>query len=129
MPIRLEYLAIAEVPQALRDLHAAHVKEREHRVRPPEDPPTLAERVSNGIAWTTAFVRRQPLYQRAQALVRERMTVIGEFTQSVAASQVLGAAWAGVRTHMWLIIVFSAGINLLYLAPSLYMMQVYDRVL
>lgn len=36
---------------------------------------------------------------------------------------------AGLRTHVWLIVGFSAAINLLYLAPSLYMLQVYDRVI
>ena len=36
---------------------------------------------------------------------------------------------SGLRTHFGLIIVFSAAINLLYLAPSLYMLQVYDRVI
>ena len=33
------------------------------------------------------------------------------------------------RGHIILAALFSAGINLLYLAPSLFMMQVYDRVL
>lgn len=35
----------------------------------------------------------------------------------------------GLRTHVALIMAFSAAINLLYLAPSLYMLQVYDRVI
>ena len=34
-----------------------------------------------------------------------------------------------MRTHVMLIVAFSAAINLLYLAPSLYMLQVYDRVI
>jgi PrtD family type I secretion system ABC transporter len=34
-----------------------------------------------------------------------------------------------LQTHLGLIFLFSAAINLLYLAPSLYMLQVYDRVL
>ncbi|UPT61163.1 MAG: type I secretion system permease/ATPase [Hyphomonadaceae bacterium JAD_PAG50586_4] len=34
-----------------------------------------------------------------------------------------------LRTHVMLILGFSAAINLLYLAPSLYMLQVYDRVI
>ncbi len=34
-----------------------------------------------------------------------------------------------IATHLGLIIGFSAAINLLYLAPSLYMLQVYDRVI
>lgn len=36
---------------------------------------------------------------------------------------------SGTRRHLWLVAIFSAAINLLYLAPSLYMLQVYDRVL
>jgi ATP-binding cassette subfamily C protein len=38
-------------------------------------------------------------------------------------------AVAGLRAHVGLIVGFSAAINLLYLAPSLYMLQVYDRVI
>lgn len=33
------------------------------------------------------------------------------------------------RSHIVFVLVFSAALNLLYLAPSLYMLQVYDRVL
>lgn len=39
------------------------------------------------------------------------------------------AAFAGARRHIGLAAVFSAAVNVLYLAPSLYMLQVYDRVL
>ncbi|HEY0053623.1 MAG TPA: type I secretion system permease/ATPase, partial [Caulobacteraceae bacterium] len=41
----------------------------------------------------------------------------------------LGAALRACRTHVVFAAGFSALINLLYLAPTLYMMQVYDRVL
>ena len=34
-----------------------------------------------------------------------------------------------IRPYLVFVLVFSAAVNLLYLAPSLYMMQVYDRVL
>lgn len=39
------------------------------------------------------------------------------------------AVMGGARRHFLLAGLFSAAINLLYLAPSLYMLQVYDRVL
>lgn len=45
-----------------------------------------------------------------------------------AASEIRDALRA-CRQHASLAALFSAGVNLLYLAPSLYMMQVYDRVL
>ena len=41
----------------------------------------------------------------------------------------LGGVLKSCRGHIVLAALFSAGINLLYLAPSLFMMQVYDRVL
>ena len=37
-------------------------------------------------------------------------------------------ALALCRTHLWYALVFSAFVNLAYLAPTLYMLQVYDRV-
>ncbi len=45
------------------------------------------------------------------------------------ASSTLQVALAACRRHFGFVILFSAGLNLLYLAPSLYMLQVYDRVL
>ncbi|GAM98291.1 type I secretion system ATPase [alpha proteobacterium U9-1i] len=50
-------------------------------------------------------------------------------SEPVAPSDVIGAARRGIKRHIALIIAFSAGINILYLAPSLFMLQVYDRVL
>lgn len=41
----------------------------------------------------------------------------------------LRGAWAGVRRHVGLVVLFSAAINLLYLSPSIFMLQIYDRVL
>ena len=41
----------------------------------------------------------------------------------------LQEALKACRRHFTFVILFSAGLNLLYLAPTLYMMQVYDRVL
>ena len=39
-----------------------------------------------------------------------------------------GRAWTIVRPHLRFAILFSALVNLLYLAPTFYMIQVYDRV-
>ncbi|MGE0741145.1 MAG: type I secretion system permease/ATPase [Hyphomonadaceae bacterium] len=50
-------------------------------------------------------------------------------SQPVNSSELVPAAMSGLRRHLTLIVLFSAAINLLYLAPSIYMMQVYDRVL
>lgn len=58
-----------------------------------------------------------------------RLKFVHEVTTAVNSSEFLTAAWRGVRRHLTLIVVFSAAINLLYLAPSLYMLQVYDRVI
>ena len=45
------------------------------------------------------------------------------------ASSTLKAALDACRRHVGFVILFSACLNLLYLAPSIYMLQVYDRVL
>jgi ATP-binding cassette subfamily C protein len=45
------------------------------------------------------------------------------------ASSTLRAALEECRRHIGFVILFSACLNLLYLAPSIYMLQVYDRVL
>ena len=44
-------------------------------------------------------------------------------------SGLLKAALDTCRRHIGFVILFSACLNLLYLAPSIYMLQVYDRVL
>jgi ATP-binding cassette subfamily C protein len=46
-----------------------------------------------------------------------------------AVPRTLRAALDACRRHIGFVILFSAALNLLYLAPSLYMLQVYDRVL
>jgi len=53
----------------------------------------------------------------------------GSVSDPAPPSDVIASARRGIRRHVALIIAFSASINLLYLAPSLYMLQVYDRVL
>jgi len=45
------------------------------------------------------------------------------------APSALAGALEACRRHIGFVILFSAALNLLYLAPSLYMLQVYDRVL
>lgn len=52
-----------------------------------------------------------------------------EFSEALRAADVLAEGKKGLRGHFKLILLFSGAINLLYLAPSLYMLQVYDRVL
>lgn len=44
-------------------------------------------------------------------------------------SAILRDALNACRKHIGFVLLFSAGLNLLYLAPSIYMLQVYDRVL
>ena len=46
-----------------------------------------------------------------------------------ADASMLRAALDACRRHVGFLILFSAALNLLYLAPSLYMLQIYDRVL
>jgi ATP-binding cassette subfamily C protein len=48
---------------------------------------------------------------------------------SSAHTNTVRGAFAGARRHIMLAAIFSAAVNILYLAPSLYMLQVYDRVL
>lgn len=47
---------------------------------------------------------------------------------SGAASDPLGKAASRLRAYVAWAVLFSAGVNILYLTPTLYMMQVYDRV-
>jgi PrtD family type I secretion system ABC transporter len=52
-----------------------------------------------------------------------------ETLDAVSGEDFIDRAKKSLRAHVLLILAFSAAINLLYLAPSLYMLQVYDRVL
>jgi PrtD family type I secretion system ABC transporter len=61
--------------------------------------------------------------------VRDHLAPLKEFTTAAQAGDVLTTAIRGLKSHLLMVAGFSAAINLLYLAPSLYMMQVYDRVL
>lgn len=81
-----------------------------------------------------------PLKHRAAAAVGRMRRFAGAAVRAFAGAReavvtppaggdLVGAAVHAVRPHLAMIVGFSAAINLLFLAPSLYMMQVYDRVL
>ncbi len=53
----------------------------------------------------------------------------GKATKTKRVRANAGRVDLGVRSHVTMAFLFSAAINILYLAPSLYMLQVYDRVL
>ncbi len=50
-------------------------------------------------------------------------------SSGAAKSNVMQDALRACRSHIWAVAAFSAAVNLLYLAPTLYMLQVYDRVM
>jgi ATP-binding cassette subfamily C protein len=54
---------------------------------------------------------------------------VSEKNKDTGGAEILRKAWRMCRRHVLFVALFSAGLNLLYLAPSLYMLQVYDRVL
>lgn len=70
-----------------------------------------------------------PAAQRARDTLAKPLRLAGEMVGSLQAAEVLREGPRSLRTHLGLIFAFSAAINLLYLAPSLYMLQVYDRVI
>ena len=132
MPIRLECMSFAEAHAAVRDFRAERRARLERQAASGEEPPprfwrraALMRKFGEAKRW----VMRQLAVQQARAYVEARLKPVAEISAAVAGSELLGAAWRGIRQHLLLIAGFSAGINILYLAPSLYMMQVYDRVL
>ena len=50
-------------------------------------------------------------------------------SSGAAKSNVMQDALRACRPHIWAVAAFSAAVNMLYLAPTLYMLQVYDRVM
>ncbi|MET0545097.1 MAG: type I secretion system permease/ATPase [Caulobacterales bacterium] len=46
-----------------------------------------------------------------------------------SSSSLIRDALKACRAHVWAVVIFSAAVNILYLAPTLYMLQVYDRVM
>lgn len=69
--------------------------------------------------------RRQSLAE----MVKSRLIGVASVAEALRGSELLQDGPRSLRTHLWLIVGFSGAINLLYLAPSLYMLQVYDRVI
>jgi PrtD family type I secretion system ABC transporter len=61
--------------------------------------------------------------------IRKHLKLADEISQAISSSEFLSGVWQGVRRHILFIVIFSAAINVLYLAPSLFMLQVYDRVI
>lgn len=77
--------------------------------------------VNRAAGWASPAVQRLGQWaHEAQAATRSLAADVASLTTQ---------APSGLRTHFGLILGFSAAINLLYLAPSLYMLQVYDRVI
>lgn len=78
---------------------------------------------ANGSLLTKAHTAWRAAARLASAAIAPAATAPNE------PGNAMSGAFADVRQHIVLAIVFSAAINLLYLTPSLYMLQVYDRVL
>lgn len=68
-------------------------------------------------------------WTKTREAVDRFFNVPAEELPGFSAAQMMRGGAQSLRTHIMLIIAFSAAINLLYLAPSLYMLQVYDRVI
>ncbi len=69
--------------------------------------------------------RARLLWERAE----RHVTALSEVSAALRSGDIISASFRRLKSHLLLVAAFSAGINLLYLAPSIYMMQVYDRVL
>lgn len=68
-----------------------------------------------------------------ETLMRRASDALDQFMGADPVGEVRSAEvsdwWRRIRNHLWLVVIFSAAINILYLSPSLFMLQVYDRVL
>lgn len=73
--------------------------------------------------------RAAPLVQRMRELAPLARGSAAVVSEPDGHPDLVAAVLRGIRSHLLNIVAFSAAINLLFLAPSLYMMQVYDRVL
>jgi ATP-binding cassette subfamily C protein len=89
-----------------------------NRVSDAPGPRSIAART-----WDSPFVRS------ARKTLGKPFEFAERIVGSMQAFEILKEGPRSLRTHLGLIIGFSAAINLLYLAPSLYMLQVYDRVI
>ncbi|MBK8544765.1 MAG: type I secretion system permease/ATPase [Caulobacteraceae bacterium] len=89
---------------------------------------SVAKAVADVRAWRPVESARTQ-WTKARGAVDRFFNVPAEELQSFSAAQMVRGGPQSLRTHVMLIVAFSAAINLLYLAPSLYMLQVYDRVI
>lgn len=92
---------------------------------------SVAKAVANVRAFrpSDALAASREQWTKARGAVDRFFNVPAEELQEFSAAQMLRDGPQSLRTHIFLIVAFSAAINLLYLAPSLYMLQVYDRVI
>lgn len=109
------------------------LEERRDRA-PVRERMTFVERVLRPARRLEASLRvvrmrfRRAVRRRVDA-IWQKLESLREVTNAVMAGDVVSSSMRSLKTHFLLVAGFSAGVNLLYLAPSLYMMQVYDRVL
>lgn len=87
-----------------------------------EEPPSRLRALGEA-AWNSG------LAQGVRSALAKPLSYADRVAGALEASEMLKEGPRSLRTHLWLILGFSAAINLLYLAPSLYMLQVYDRVI
>ena len=69
------------------------------------------------------------LYKKLGQSAKSLGTRVSDRNGGEASATVLRDALRACRRHIGYVALFSAALNLLYLAPSIYMLQVYDRVL
>lgn len=89
---------------------------------------SVAKTVADVRAWRPVEGARTQ-WTKTRGAVDRFFNVPAEELENFSAAQMLRSGPQSLRTHIMLIVAFSAAINLLYLAPSLYMLQVYDRVI
>jgi PrtD family type I secretion system ABC transporter len=92
---------------------------------------SVSEAVSGVRNWrpSTAVSGARAQFTKAREATDRFFNMPAEELETLSPAQMLSRGPQSLRTHVMLIIAFSAAINLLYLAPSLYMLQVYDRVI
>ncbi|WP_228126838.1 type I secretion system permease/ATPase [Candidatus Viadribacter manganicus] len=82
-----------------------------------------------GSLWAKISAPPLALWARVRGAIDRFFNAPIQSVPAWTSGQMLNAALMNMRTHVVLIFIFSAAINILYLAPSLYMLQVYDRVI
>jgi PrtD family type I secretion system ABC transporter len=116
-------MSFNEFSSALRESGKRRSPRRKHM----EDGPLYRRRLRARLRLARINLTRLP--RRAIGHARVHLAGVAEITGATSPSHAVAKAVQSLRSHVMLVVGFSAGINLLYLAPSLYMMQVYDRVL